>query len=132
MCPTGRTLWTCSGSSRTSGHSMIALCIDIVMFVFYSNIQMEEGLVTARKALETQKDKSVPDFFILQLLDLLLKYNIFEFDDEPYQQLVSTAIGNWAAPNIAEFSMRFMDDDIACIRAQSLAVNVFSPLGLYK
>ena len=94
------------------------------MFVFYSNIQMEEGLVTARKALETQKDKSVPDFFILQLLDLLLKYNIFEFDDEPYQQLVST--------NVAEFSMRFMDDDIACIRAQSLAVNVFSPLGLYK
>ena len=108
---------------------MIALCIDIVMFVFYSNIQMEEGLVTARKALETQKDKSVPDFFILQLLDLLLKYNIFEFDDKLYQQLVSTAS---AAPNIAEFSMRFMDDDIACIRAQSLAVNVFSPLGLYK
>ena len=70
-------------------------------------------MVTARKALETQKDKSVPDFFILQLLDLLLKYNIFEFDDELYQQLVGTAIGNRAASNIAEFSMRFMDDDIA-------------------
>ena len=51
-----------------------------------------------RKGLETRKDKTVPDSFILELLDLVLKYNIFEFDGELFLQLIGTAMGTRAAP----------------------------------
>ena len=49
-----------------------------------------------RKALETQEDKSMPPNFILELIDIVLKYNIFEFEGELYPLLVATAMGNWA------------------------------------
>ena len=65
-----------------------------------------------RKALETRVDKTVPADFILELLDLVLKYNIFEFDGELYQQLVGTAMGTRAAPNIADIFMSFIDEEI--------------------
>ena len=57
---------------------------------------MEDGAEAVMKALKTQEDKYIPANFILELLDLVLKCNIFEFDSELYQQLVSTAMGNWA------------------------------------
>ena len=72
------------------------------MSALYSNIQREDGVEAVRKALETRVDKSVPADFILELLDLVLKYNIFEFDGELFQQLVGTAMGTRAAPNIAD------------------------------
>ena len=65
-----------------------------------------------RKALETHKDKTVPDSFILELLDLVLKYNIFEFDGELFLQLIGTAMGIRAVPNVADIFMSFLDTDI--------------------
>ena len=61
----------------------------------YSNIQREDGVeaVRVRKVLETRKDKSIPSDFILELLDLVLKFNIFEYDSQIWQQLIGTAMG---------------------------------------
>ena len=36
----------------------------------------------------------MPANFILELLDLVLKHNIFKFDGKLHQQLVGTAMGN--------------------------------------
>ena len=58
-----------------------------------------------RKALETRKDKMVPAFFILDLFDLVLKYNVFEFDRQLHLQLIGTAMGTRTAPNIADIFM---------------------------
>ena len=54
----------------------------------------------------------MPDSFILELLDLVLKYNIFEFDGELFLQLIGTAMGTRAAPNVADIFMSFLDTDI--------------------
>ena len=70
----------------------------------------------------------IPTDFILELLDLVLKYNIFEFDGKLYQQLVSMGMGTRAAPNIF---MSFIDEDIIR-RAQRYFVNGVSPLAAYK
>ena len=83
------------------------------------------------KALETRMDKSMPASFILELLDLVLKYNIFEFDGELFQQIIGTAMGTRAAPNIADIFMSFLDIDIIR-KAQKFAVNGVSPLVFYK
>ena len=69
-----------------------AILATIDVSALYSNIQREDGVEAVRKALETREDKTVPADFILELLDLVLKYNIFEFDGELYQQLVSMSI----------------------------------------
>ena len=108
-----------------------AILATIAVSALYSNIQREDGVEAVRKALETRVDKSVPADFILELLDLVLKYNIFEFDGELYQQLVGTAMGTRAAPNIADIFMSFIDGDIIS-RAQRYAVNGVSPLIAYK
>ena len=53
------------------------------------------------KALETWMDKSMPASFILELLDLILKCNIFELDGELFQQIIGTAMGTRAAPTFS-------------------------------
>ena len=67
----------------------------------------------------------------LSLLDLVLKFNIFEFDGELYQQLVGTAMGTRAAPNIADIFMSFIDEEII-LKARKYSVNGVSPLVFFK
>ena len=66
----------------------------ILATIDISNIQREDGVEAMRKALETREDKYVPVYCILELLDLVLKYNIFEFEGELYPLLVATAMGS--------------------------------------
>ena len=106
-----------------------AILATIDVSALYSNIQREDGVEAVRKALETRKDKSMPASFILELLDLVLKYNIFEFDGELFQQIIGTAMGTRAAPNIADLFMSFLD---IIKKAQKFAVNGVSPLVFYK
>ena len=91
-------------------HGAILATVDVSSL--YSNIQREDGVEAVRKALETCKDKTVPDSLILELLDLVLKYNIFEFDGELFLQLIGTAMGTRAAPNVADIFMSYLDADI--------------------
>ena len=93
----------CSGSSRTLGplghrHSGDGGRLG-------SLFQYKERGRCGGKALETRQDKTVPASFILELLDLLLKYNVFEFDRQLFLQLIGTAMGTRAAPNIADIFM---------------------------
>ena len=72
-----------------------AVIVTVDVSSLYSNIQREDGVeaVRVRKVLETRKDKSIPSDFILELLDLVLKFNIFEYDSQIWQQLIGTAMG---------------------------------------
>ena len=54
-----------------------AFLATIDVSTLYSDIQKEEGVEAVSKALETQEYKSVPADFILELLDLIFKYNVF-------------------------------------------------------
>ena len=73
----------------------------------------------------------MPDSFILELLDLVLKYNIFEFDGELFLQLIGTAMGTRAAPNVADIFMSYLDADIKK-KAHKFAKDNVSPLVFYK
>ena len=84
-----------------------------------------------KKVLETRNDKTIPSDFIIELLDLVLKYNIFVFDSQLYRQLIGTAIGTKCAPNVADIFMSFIDEKIR-IAAMKFSENGISPLLLYR
>ena len=85
------------------GDGAILATIDV--YALYSNIKRVDVVEAVRKALDTRKDKMVPAFFILDLFDLVLKYNVFEFDRQLHLQLIGTAMGTRTAPNIADIFM---------------------------
>ena len=65
--------------------------IDVVCL--YTNISRDLGLEIVRQKLETRKNKEVPTDFLIKLLELLLKFNIFEFDEKFFNQLLGTSMG---------------------------------------
>jgi peptide-methionine (R)-S-oxide reductase len=75
----------------------------------YSNIPTVEGISAMQRALDTRQDKTVTTNTIIELLSPVLKLNIFEFNSELYIQNVGTAMGNKAAPTIANILMAEID-----------------------
>ena len=47
----------------------------------YANIPQEDGSLCLLESLEERQDKSIPSDFLVKLMDLIQKYNIFEFHD---------------------------------------------------
>jgi len=64
----------------------------------YTNIPQDDGLEFCREALESRIDKSVPTSFLIALLNIWLKNNIFEFGGKLYKQFIGTAMGIHPAP----------------------------------
>ena len=62
------------------------ILVTVDVSALYTNIPQDEGLEAAREALEEREDKEVPTDFIINLLEIILKFNIFEFDNELYPQ----------------------------------------------
>ena len=68
-----------------------------------------EAIQATREALDRRNDKSVPTEFIIKLLELLTKWNNFEFNGKFYQQLGGTAMGQTHAPDYADIFMATID-----------------------
>ena len=67
------------------------LCtIDVVGL--YPNIPHEEGLAFLMNFLESRVDKQVTTDTLIELAELVLKNNIFEFSDKTYKQIHGTKI----------------------------------------
>ena len=81
----------------------IVATIDVVGL--YTNIPIEDGLEAVRDALEEREDKSVSTEFLVRLLEIVLKNNIFEFNQQLFQQLIGTAMGTKCAPNYSNLFM---------------------------
>ena len=64
----------------------------------FTNIPQDEGLECTRQALDERNNPEVPTGFILRLLEIVLKYNIFEFNSKLFMQIVGTAMGSRPAP----------------------------------
>ena len=71
----------------------------------YTNLDMTEGLGACREALEDRNDKKVHTDFIIKLLEIILKYNIFEFNEEMFIQMIGTAMGAVPAVSYANITM---------------------------
>ena len=83
------------------------------MVGLFTNIPQKDETNATREALEERVQKGVPTYFIERLLELVLKYNIFEFDSKMYRQDIGTSMGSKPAPNYSDiFMARRIDPSI--------------------
>ena len=83
------------------------------------------------EALQERRDTTVTTEFIIRLLELVLKHNIFEFNKQLFQQLIGTAMGTKCAPNYSNiFMARKIDPEILKMAA-SHGDGIF-PIRLFK
>ena len=78
----------------------------------FTNIIHEEGLGTLKIELEKRKHPAVPTEFLLKLMELLLRNNIFEFHDGYYKQNIGAAMGVKPIPDYANIFMASLDTKI--------------------
>ena len=84
----------------------IILCtVDVVGL--YPNIPHEEGLSALRKRLDLRQEKDVTTSTLVELVEVVLKNNIFTFKEKTLKQKQGTAIGTKFAP---PYSMLFMGE----------------------
>ena len=62
--------------------------------------------------MDSRIDKQVTADTLIELLELVLKNNIFEFFDKTYKQIRGTAIGTKFAPPYAVFFMAALEEKI--------------------
>ena len=87
------------------------LCtIDVVGL--YPNIPLDERLVFLKGFLDSRADKQVTTDTLIELAELVLKNNIFEFFDKSYKQIRGTAIGTKFAPSNAVLFMTALEEKI--------------------
>ena len=71
----------------------------------YTNIDNEAGLQAVKRAFDSQPDPFRSDEHILELLEIGLKYNDFEFNGDHFLQTSGTAMGKKFAPSYANIFM---------------------------
>jgi len=71
-----------------------AILVTIDVVGLYPHSPHDEGLTAVRKALDNKCDSEIPTNDIVDLVDLVLKNNNFEFDGKHYLQKRGTAIGS--------------------------------------
>ena len=82
------------------------LCtIDVV--ALYPSIPHNEGLRVLRKALDSRADRSLSTDSLMDLAEVVLTNNMFEFNGRFYHQIRGTAIGTKCAP---PYSILFLAD----------------------
>ena len=91
-----------------------AIMVTIDVVGLYPSIPHGEGLEALKNALDKRKEKKVSTESLCELADIVLKNNIFEFDEKTYRQLRGTAIGTKMAPPyailfLAELEEKFIE-----------------------
>ena len=89
-----------------------AILVSMDVSAVYTNIPQSEGIECVREALNEVKNKKIPTEFIIRLLDITLKENIFEFNEELFKQIIGTAMGSKPAPSYANLFMARRIDNI--------------------
>ena len=105
------------------------IIVTVDVSALYTNIQQDEGIEAVRNILDAHNDDKAHNCFILELLELILKHNIFEFDEKLYRQDIGTAMGSKPAPDYANIFMATIDDKIAQIAENHFEVN---PIKFFK
>ena len=80
----------------------------------YPNIPHGEGLDSLRRFFETRDNNQVSSDTLMELAELVLKNNIFEFDEKTFRQKRGTATGTKFAPPytillMAEFEEKMLE-----------------------
>jgi len=75
----------------------------------YTNMNLDRILATVLAAFQDNPDPGRPTAEILQLLDITLKNNDFEFNGEYFLQVHGTAMGKIYAPKLADIYLTYFD-----------------------
>ena len=67
----------------------------------YSNIMYSEGLTSLQRFLELKDNKQISSDIFIELAEIVLNNNIFEFDEKTFRQVRGKAIGTKFAPPYA-------------------------------
>ena len=80
----------------------------------YHNIPQEDGINFLKEDLDERVDQSMPSDIICKLMDLVQRYNIFEFRDKQlWKQIIGVAMGIHLAPSFANiYITRRIDNEI--------------------
>ena len=81
----------------------IFVTLDIVGL--YPSIPLEAGLNALGEALDNRKNKHIPTYSLLKMVEFALKNNYFEFNGKFKKQLLRTAIGTKFAETYASIFM---------------------------
>ena len=69
------------------------------------NIPHNDGIHALEEALEDRKNQDIPSDFLSKLMELILKNNIFEYNEDLFKQLIGAAMGTPPAPSYANIYM---------------------------
>ena len=100
------------GSGDIPGGAIIC-SMDVVGL--YPHIPHDEGLESMRSVLNEYDrnigiDGQLPVEDLIDLAELILKNNYFEFEDKIYHQILGTAIGTKFAPSFANIFMSKLEE----------------------
>ena len=78
----------------------------------YTNMDLDRSVETVRQHFLSHPDPRRSDVHVLQLLEILLKNNDFEFDGQLYLQIFGTAMGKRFSPHLADLYLIPLDNAI--------------------
>jgi len=76
----------------------------------YTNMKIHKILESVQEAFSEAPDRSRPDEEIIELLEVTLTRNDFEFDNKVFLQICGTAMGKTYAPSLANIYLRKFDE----------------------
>ena len=99
------------------GKSLAENTVLVVLDVkaLYTNIIHEQGLHVLEAKLEQRINAEVPTGFLVHLMEVILRYNIFGFNRDLYQQAIGAAMGSPPIPSYANIFMAEFDNVIWCL-----------------
>ena len=89
-----------------------AILCTIDVFGLYPNIPHSEGLNSLQRFLELRDNKQISSDTLIELAEIVLKNNFFEFDQKTFKQVRGTAIGTKFAPPYAILFMADLEEKI--------------------
>ena len=93
--------------------SQNAILVTLDVKALYTNIKHEDGLQCLQKQLQEKSQPEVPQTFIMKLMEIILRHNIFSFHDSLWKQEVGAAMGSKPIPSYANiFMARTIDEAI--------------------
>ena len=106
------------------------LLVTIDVSAMYSNIPQDEALQACKDKLDRRADQSVPSNFIIRLMEIILKNNIFEFNKELFLQIIGIAMGSKPSVSIANiFMSEKVDQEILNIAKNLMEEEVTAKTG---
>ena len=109
-----------------------AFLVTMDVSALYTNIPQDEGLDKIEEKLNSRLDQGMPSKFLRNLLEICLKYNIFEFDKKLYLQKIGTTMGIKPAPSYADIFMAKRDEEILEMAIRLFSIDDKSPILAYK